>query len=35
MTLEDLVAARDEEARRNVRRRLILGFLFLLVLSAA
>lgn len=35
MTLEEVVAARDEEAHRNVRRRLILGFLFLLVLSAA
>lgn len=34
-SLEDLVAARDEWASRNVRRRLILGLLFLLVLCAA
>lgn len=35
VALEDLVAARDEWARRNVRHRLILGLLILLVLCAA
>jgi len=34
-SLEDLVAARDEWARRNVRRRLILGVIFALILSWA
>jgi hypothetical protein len=35
VSLEEIVAGRDEEARRNRRRRLILGPLILLALRSA